>query len=146
MPASIPAALTAAAIIAAPSIATIGVYMATGDPLLRWLGITEARLAAADQHIASNDPYVRIRIYWRGPEAGYAAPADLVGALRGVFQVRGIDVQIAVLEGPGTGPTTLDMRAGINSFGPFKLAHTPRHVGAAVEAARLAHSAANTRL
>jgi hypothetical protein len=152
MPASLPVAMTVAALLAAPSLVTAGIYTWTGDPFLRWLGLTEERLAAADRVIETDDPYVRIRVYWRGPAHGYPDAAELSEALRGAFEVKGIEVHVAVLrlegevEGKdegrngGGGGTTIDMRAGRSTFGPFPVTQAARYVTPAAEAARLAHA------
>ena len=145
MPASLPVAVTVAALVAAPSLVTAGIYSWTGDPFLRWLGLTEQRLAAADRVIETDDPYVRIRVYWRGPSRGYPDAAALTDALRGAFEVKGIEVHVAVLRLGEDGVTTVDMRAGTSSFGPVPVAQAARYVSPAAEAARLAHVPQATR-
>lgn len=145
MPSSLPVAVTVAALVAAPSLVTAGIYTWTGDPFLRWLGLTEERLAAADRVIETDDPYVRIRVYWRGPAGGYADATSLADALRGAFEVKGIEVYVAVLRLDDAGMTTIDMRAGRSAFGPFPVTQAARYVTPAAQAARLAHAPVSMR-
>jgi hypothetical protein len=139
MTASLPVAITVAALLAAPSLVTASLYTWTGDPFLRWLGLTEERLAAADRVIETDDPYVRIRVYWRGPGHRYPDASTLASALRGAFEVKGIAAHVAVLQLAGEGGTTVDMRAGRSTFGPFPVTQAARYITPAAEAARLAH-------
>lgn len=135
--ASLSSAIAVAALIAAPSVIMAGVYQFNGNPALRPFAISESRLAATEAE--TDDPVVRIRIFWRGPAPGYASGPDLAEALRGAFTGKGVASRIAIIEGTSTGPTTLDMRAGKATFGPFPVSQAARHVEPAVQAARIAH-------
>ena len=139
MPKNLPYALTIATLLAGPSVLTAIVSEMIGDPRLRPLSLSEARLAAADVPAGIEGPYVRARIYWSGPSEGYAEPGDLRAALRGALAAKGVETHVAIIEGSG-GQTMLDLRAGTNAFGPFPVAQAARHVVPAAEAARLAHA------
>lgn len=141
--ASLSTALAVATLVAAPSVIMAGVYHFNGNPELRPFGVTEARIAASD--VESTDPLVRVRIFWRGPAHGYSTAPTLADALRGAFETKGIDTRIAIIEGTSEGPTTLDMRAGHSTFGPFPVSEAARHVEPAVQAARFAHTPNATR-
>lgn len=140
MSASLPYALTVAALLAGPSVVTAFISEMVDDPRLRPLSLTEARMAASSAAIEIDGPYVRARIYWGGPSRGFATPDDLRSAIRHALAAKGVDAHVAVLDG-AWGETMLDLRAGHNAFGPFPVADAARHVVPAAEAARLAYAA-----
>jgi len=138
MPVNLPYALSVAALLAGPSVVTALVSEALGDPRLRPLSMSEARMAASDARIEIDGPYVRARIYWSGPAGGYATPGDLRSALRLALAAKGVDAHVAVLPGSASGRTMLDLRAGANAFGPFPVSEAARHLSPAADAARMA--------
>lgn len=124
------------ALLVAPSLVTVGLSQVTQDPHYRPFSVTEERLAAAE--FFSEEPVVRVRIYWRGAVQGFNTAEDLADAVREAFIAKGVESQIAILYRTSEGPTTLDMRAGRNAFGPFPVSHAARHISPAVEAVRIA--------
>jgi len=145
---SLPYTLLIVSLLATPSLVARGVHSVTGDPLWQYLAIDEERLAAAETPIETDAPHVRVRVFWRGPDATYATTDSLVTALRNAFESKGIDAFIAVLqpaEGDPSAATTIEMRAGANRFGPFPASDAARHIEPAVHAAHLAHRPQPTR-
>jgi hypothetical protein len=131
--------LQLALLVAGPSVIASAVSEIRKDPFLRWMSIDEAALAETEVWVRSSEPYLRARIYWRGPAGSFVTPDDLSDAVRGAFHGQGVEAHIAVLKATGPGPTTLDFRTGVNRFGPFPVAEAARYVKPAAEAARLAH-------
>jgi hypothetical protein len=125
-----------AALLVAPSLVTVGLSKVTSDPHYRPFSVTEETLAAAE--FLSDEPVVRVRIYWRGAVRGFNSADILADAVRDAFFAKGVESQIAILYRDGDGPTTLDMRAGRNAFGPFPVSQAAQHISPAVEAVRVA--------
>jgi len=142
MTATIPMTIAVTALLAAPSLVTVGLYKITGDPTLRPMSVTEERVAATDYE--TGGPVVRVRIYWRGAAEGFGTADDLASALRRAFDSKGVETRIAVLEMHDRGVTMLDMRAGSMRYGPFPVTEAARHVtpaAAAVSYGRRGHEA-----
>ncbi|MEM9248472.1 MAG: hypothetical protein AAGB05_07220 [Pseudomonadota bacterium] len=138
----LPYAMLIAALVAAPSVFARVMHEVTGDPLWRWLAIEEQDIVASLNDFEATGPFVHVRITWKGPDATYETPHALATDVRRAFETKGIASYILVEEdqkSDGSDRTTIEVKAGSSTFGPFLVRSAASHIQPAAAAARLSY-------
>lgn len=120
-------------LIVAPSLASLGLYVATGNPLFRPLGITEEALQSFRSVFGGVE--ILATVAWDEQRAGHVSRAEMRRALMRAFGAKGLEARIVFTE--SRRGTTVTYRVGKNTFGPYPQSRAAEGVSLAASAYRM---------
>ncbi|HFQ15911.1 MAG TPA: hypothetical protein ENK41_06090 [Rhodobacteraceae bacterium] len=122
--------LVAVLLVVGPSAASLLWYAATGNPLLRPLGITRESIRAFDG--GGDGTGIVALVDWDKNRAGQVTQADMTRALTNAFSVKGIDVWVVFRESDSG--TQVTYKVGRSVIGPYPQSRAAEGIPAAAEA------------
>lgn len=124
------------AFVAAPTVATLGYSVVSGDSSFRPLGATVDNLRLL---IAGEDIIVVTVKYGSHNRSGISH-GQVEQTLRAAFDAKGIDALVMIHEAPGSKHIKVTYEVGKSHFGPMLYRQTPKAVKGVVAAYRMAQN------